>query len=86
MAADDSRPCLYIFDLAARDSRLVWFFGETKVPRGLVEASSGVVPYCEAGFSAQAGDRDYDLAVTFVFLEGQGEAREEMVWWLFYPA
>ena len=57
------------------------------MPGELVEVSSGAAPHCQAGFSAQsAGERDYDFAVTFVFLQGDGETREQAVWWLFYPA
>jgi hypothetical protein len=32
------------------------------------------------------GEHDYDFAVTFVFTQGDGEARNEAVWWLFYPS
>ena len=82
----DWSPCQQVFGVESAESRLAWFFRETKVPSELVARSSGQGQRCSSTWTASADgtNLDHRLAVTFVFFEGEGAARNEAVWWLFY--
>ena len=67
-------------------SPLVWFFEETLVPAELVHATSGVGQSCASGWGLVAGQRDYEWTVTYTFFEGEGDEKQEAVWWLFHQS
>jgi hypothetical protein len=77
-------PCDHVFDVESGENRLAWFFAQTKVPAELVALSSGSSQNCGIGWSADSDERALEFSVFFVFFYGEGEAREEAVWWLLY--
>ena len=79
-------PCQEVFSAEDAADRVAWFFGETRVPSELVARSSAQTQHCSSAWTQSVGGvrLDHRLAVTYVFFEGEGDQREEAVWWLFY--
>ena len=84
-----SSPCSpgFVGNDMTRDSPHNWSLGEMLVPGELVALSSQVGPYCSWGGVSRedGGQGDYDLAASFAFVVGDGDERETVAWWVFYP-
>lgn len=79
-------PCQDVFNADGVIDRLGWFFEDPMVPAALVNRASGQAQHCSSTWSLNTDDEVVDrvLGVGFVFFEGEGDARERAVWWLFY--